>query len=348
MLDKPKQVAIDSARAFSNDTDMTGREQSILGEISEKTGFIPEKVIWRSSYWGTKQIGAVHYQGRYNAKTAVLKIQGAKPEISEIFMIKQFDSQNRSKLIRAPKLFTTIQWQDANQYEAIIMEHVKGKKVLQSKQIQPEGEINDFLDIYEEYKKNCIPQKPWIGKPEKISMIGQAIDLIKVSEKAYPNDPRKKVGDKKLVMQAAKKLDAFYSPIPLEFMHGHFSVEDLIYQDNEVILFSNLFWKWRYPFHDAVFGYHWFMYELAHVPGITKEKIEAQRRIWLSSLQNLSVVKESKKNQKLLYAALLERAIAGVIIDSLLVDKKSSVAAYLLEAARCQIQILLGKLSREG
>ena len=127
-----------------------------------------------------------------------------------------------------------------------------------------------------------------------------------------------------------------YHGVQLEFVHGHFSVEDLIYQGDEVVLFSNLFWKWKYPFYDTVFGYHWFMYELGNVRGITPDQIEQQRELWLSQLPDLPLVK----------AALLERAIAGLIIDNFLADKNKPIVKYLVDSTRGQIRKLMLELTQ--
>ncbi|KPJ70883.1 hypothetical protein AMJ51_00675 [Microgenomates bacterium DG_75] len=83
MKQTEKSQAVRLDRAFQAGADMSAREKEILADIVSKTNFKPKKVIWRSSYWGTKQIGAVHYQGTFKNKPAVLKIQGVKPEISE-------------------------------------------------------------------------------------------------------------------------------------------------------------------------------------------------------------------------------------------------------------------------
>ncbi|MBU3956920.1 hypothetical protein KKI19_01380 [Patescibacteria group bacterium] len=340
-----KSQAVSLNQAFIAGADMSTREKEILKNIISQTDFTPKKIIWRSSYWGTSQIGAVHYRGTFKNKPAVLKIQGVKPGVSEIYMIKQFTAQNRSKIIKPPNLLATIPWNDAKHYEALIMECVTGRKVLQSKKLQSRQNIKKFLDYYQEYRKNCLPKNPWLPKPKKIKWEEELQKAILTSKRAYPSHPFRKPTDKKLIEQAASLLEKIYEKVSLEFVHGHFSVEDLAYQDGEVVLFSNLFWKWKYPFCDAVFGYHWFMYELAHVKEIKPTLIEEQREIWLSELFNLPWVKKSPKNKRLAKAALLERAIAGLIIDSFLVDQKRSIAKYLTESTRNQVKTLLAELS---
>lgn len=338
-----KSQAVRLDKSFISGADMSAKEKEILADIISRTGFKPKKVIWRSSYWGTAQIGAVHYQGTFKGEPSVLKIQGVKPEISEIYMVEQFAAQNRSQVIRPPKLFATILWDEAKHYEALIMEHVTGKKVLQSGKLQSRKNISKFFDYYQEYRENCLPQEPWLSQPGEVDWDQNLQNLISASKKAYPNHPFREPTDERFVTKAAGLLTKIYQNVSLEFIHGHFSVEDLVYQNKEVVLFSNLFWKWKHPFYDAVFGYHWFMYELAHVKGIKPVQVEKQRKIWLSELSSLPWAKKSPKNKKLLKAALLERAIAGLIIDSFLVDPKKPIAEYLTQSTREQIE----KLSRE-
>jgi len=340
---KPTQ-AVRLDQAFQTGADMSSREKEILAQIVSQTQFKPEKVIWRSSYWGTAQIGAVHYQGTFKGQPAVLKIQGVKPEVSEILMIKEFAAQNRSKIIRPPKLYQTLSWQEAKGYEALIMESVVGKKILQSGQLQSKEKISQFFDYYQEYRKNCLPKKPWLPKPKKTDWHQNLKNLLSTSQRAYPSHPLRQPNDKKLATQAFGLLKEIYQNVPLEFIHGHFSVEDLVYQNHQVVLFANLFWKWQYPFYDAVFGYHWFMYELALVRGLKPEQIKKQRKIWLSVLFNLPGVKNSSEKQRLIKAALLERAVAGLIIDSFLIDQKRSMAEYLTQSTRNQVKNLLEEL----
>ena len=345
MKNNLKSQTVDLQKAFTNGSDMSTREKEILENVIVKTGFSPKEVIWRSSYWGTSQIGAVHYLGEFESQSAVLKIQGVKPEISEIVMIRQFAAQNRSKIIRPPKILSTLSWSDFAGYEALIMEHVTGKKVLESKKLQTKNNVQVFLKYYLEYRQNCLPKKPWLPKPEQSNWDETVDKLIATSQKAYPDHPFRQTGDFELARKAGQLLASIYSPVPLEFVCGHFSVEDLIYQGNQVVLFSNLFWKWKYPFYDAVFGYHWFMYELGNVDGITPDQVEQQRELWISVLLDLPWVKESPQNLRLAKAALLERAVAGLIIDSFLVDKNKPIAKYLTSSTRNQVKKLISELS---
>lgn len=341
MNKKSERDELNLSRAFIEGADMSEKEEKILREIVDKAGFIPGKVLWRSSYWGTNQIGAVHYQGRYGEEEAVLKIQGVKPDISEIDALENFSKQNRSKIIRPPKVKFTLPWSDQTGYEALILEYVDGEHVLSSKRLQSEENIRKFLFYYQEYRKNCLPGKPWLLKSEKPDFTKELEKLEQVSLKAYPDHPWRKLVNNDLLFQATTRLNQVYVEMGLTFLHGHFSVEDLIFQGNEVVLFSNLFWKWRYPFYDAVFGYHWFMFTLAEAAEITPEKFNEQRRLWLKSLSELSV---NEQESRLLKAALLERAISGVVVDSLLMDCSKPIALYIFQSTIDEVNRLLEEL----
>jgi len=333
--------AINTTNAFNAGADMSERENEIIEDILRTTNFKSEEIIWRSSYWGTSQIGAVHYRGKFNGKPAVLKIQGVKPDVSETDMIRHFAEQNRSKIVRSPILFQTIPWVDKKGFEALIMEYVPGPKLLESKRLQTKENIHEFYEVYKEYRINCLPLTPWLPRPKPLNYREVLEKLITTSDKAYPNDSRKKSGDIDLAKQAYEVLVKVYSERQLEFMHGHFSVEDLLRSGEQVVIFSNLFWKYRAPFFDAIFGYHWFMFELGHIDNITPDQIEKQRSLWLKEIFSLPFIVNSPENTLLIKAALLERATAGFILDSLLIDPKKTIATYLTESCRDQAKKLI-------
>lgn len=334
-----KNQAIDLITDFTNEVDITEKEKDIVEYISSVTGFVPQKNIFRGAYWGSTAIGSSHWLGSYEDIQVVLKIQGAKPQMSEADILKEFKEQNRSKIIRGPKVLKVIPWNDQRGYEALLLEYVKGEKALPSKTIQSSKVIRNFLKLYEEYKEKCIPKKPWFSKPKKMDITAQIEKLLAVSFKSYPKHPFRKPEHLQIVKEGAFILKKVYKDEDLEFVHSHFSANDLIYTEDRknIVLFSNLFWKWRFPFYDAVFGYHWFMYELSDVPGITPSEIENQRSIWFSELEKLSFFKNGDRNKRLLDAALLERAMSGIIIDSFLMDSSKEISRYLYDSTISEV-----------
>lgn len=306
-------TAINTHTDFDSVEDLLYREENILLEIKNETGFEVQKTLWKSDYYGSGKIGAINYQGKYQDKSAVLKIQGAKPQISEIKMIEAFRAQNKSRIIRPPRIYWSQLWDKNKNYEAFIMEEATGKKIITESTIPTEAQIKSFFELYLEYKNNCL-QKPWLPKPQKTIFIAPEIEKTwEMSKKIKPKCRFRLESDLDLAKEAASVLEKITTKTELVFQHGHFSVNDLITKGNSVIIFSNLFWKWKNPFYDAVFAYHWFIYSLAKIDDLSLATIENQRKIWLKEIYALA---KDETDKTLISAALLERAIAGLLLDS--------------------------------
>jgi len=333
-----KSKAIETSKDFEKVKDLLPRVDKILENVKAETGFEIGELIWSSDYFGSGVVGAVTYRGKYKNKKAVLKIQGAKPAISEVEMIESFEKQNKSKLIRTPKIFWRKKWNDKSQYEAIIMEEIWGNKIVEEGKISGKENIKEFFDIYREYRDKCI-RKPWLEKEKNKEKIGEMIEEAwQLSLKIKPESPFRRGSDKELALTAASLLENIWGETEKEFMHGHLSVNDLKRQGREVIIFSNLFWKWKYPFYDAVFGYHWQIYSLHEVARISPELIEEQRNLWLEEIYKLG-------ERRLINAALLERAMAGLLLDSFAyIEETNIVAKYLVEATRAEVKRLIKEL----
>lgn len=320
-------------------SDLKNREKEVLSDASKRTGFIPEKLMDRSSWWTSKQIGAFRYIGEYKGKKAVLKIQGIKPNTSEVYMIKAFKKANKSKILRPPILYAFVPWDEEKRYEVLIMEFVEGGKIVNSP--TNEKELREFFGLYREYRKNCC-LNPWIDKPRIDLSEEVRINFAKWKQarlKLYPTPFFFHKEDEELIDQALDLLSKNYEGVEPEFQHGHFSANDLYkINDREVVVLSNLYWSWKPSFYDAVFGQHWFIYHLAEIDNINPEIVEEQRNLWFSKINSLVVTKE---DQRLLNLALLERAAAGLNLDALSIDPKNKIAKYLVETTRKQVQGLL-------
>lgn len=312
---------------FLEGSDLQDREKEVLEDALGKTGFVPKKLIDQSHWWSSKEIGAFRYEGDFEGKRAVLKIQGVKPFTSEIYMIKAFSKANKSKILRSPLLYSFLPRDDKKRYEALILEFVGGKRVVDSP--TNESELEEFFNLREEYKKNCVAN-PWIRKANESLSQEIKINFAKwrqASFKLYPTHQFRKNEDKDLIDSIVKILHEKYQGIEPEFQHGHFSAGDLYkVSKNEVVILSNLYWSWKPPFYDAIFGYHWFIYHLARLKNPTIELIEEQRDLWLSKINSLA---KTEQDKKLLNLALLERSAAGLNLDALSVNPKSPIAEYL-------------------
>jgi hypothetical protein len=328
--------AIDTSADLNTVIGLEDREKEILQLIHQKLDFKLSKNIWKSSYWGSKQIGAANYLGEYQGKKAVLKIQGAKPLMSEIDVLQKFKSQNQSHLVRTAKVYNFLRWSDDLNFEAIIMEYVDGQKIIQSHQPTTEAEIDDFLFFYQDYRQNC-RQKPWLAKPTQLPDIDAVYQkLLAHRESIYPHHPLVKASDIDLINQGIIKLKQLIKLENLEFVHGHLSAEDIFKFNDQYVIFSNLFWSWKHPYSDLVFAYHWLIYNLAESPATDRQLIEDQRQLWISKM--FQIVSDERQFK----IALLERALAGLVIDAFAyIDPKNPAASLLVESTRDQIKHLL-------
>ncbi len=332
------------AHNYLKGSDLAEREQEVLDDAIKRTGFKPDKLVGRSSWWGSTEIGAFHYAGEFEGKQAIIKIQGVKPSLSEIYMINSFAKANKSKIIRPPHLYASLPWDDQKRYEALVLEFIEGQKVVQTP--TNAAQVKRFFELYEEYRANCL-QSPWVDRPEG-TISGKIADNFtrwrETSFKIYPDHPLRKEEDKDLIDEAVTKLEKGYQGIEPEFMHGHFSEGDLYQVGDQVVVLSNLYWSWRQPLYDAIFGYHWFIYHLNTVDGITPEEVETQRSLWLDTIKALP--QTQGEGQKLLNLVLLERAAAGLNLDALSADPNKPITPYLFEATRQQIRELMASLSQ--
>ena len=341
-MSKKEQNDISSLREVGRD--LGGRWEKILNTVTSTSDFTTtgEKVR-EIQWWKTGKVGSVTVYGQYEGVPAVLKIQGTRPRTSQAEMIANFASQNKSKTVRPPQIFESIKWDDALEYEALILEEVKGSFPL-TQRPSNSIELDKYFEIYEEYKVNCI-QDPWLKRPGEYDYSKTLSSWMDAVIEQSSSDPFKDENDIKLVDKAVSILTANLNIDDLEFMHGHFQTGDLHKVGNEVILTSNLFWSYRVPFYDAVFGYHWWMLGMEHKPDLTSNDLESERDQWLNKMYNLDSVNKRKDGEKMVTFALLERAIPALMVDRYMTDQSKHSAKVIAEHTRKELNRLVNELS---
>ncbi|MFZ5437812.1 MAG: hypothetical protein ACOZAK_02065 [Patescibacteria group bacterium] len=317
---------------YFNNSNLAERVEKFLELVVKQTDFKIEKLVQQSSWWNSEKIGAILYRGTYQQQPAILKIQGVKPTTSEVVMIEAFNNQNQSKIIRPPHLYFSLPWNQELEFEAFIMEDVSREKIISLP--AKTGEIEKFFELFHEYKTNCL-KTSWLDKPS-VSLAKQtAKNLIhwqKIRSELHPHHPLKKETDQQLLEKGVKVLCDRLAEVDWQFMHGHFSTHDLHRADEQVILLSNLYWSWRQPFYDAVFGFHWYQYDLANSE-IDLQTLLTQRKNWKDYI--LAIIPQNEHDLKLLNLAFLERNLAGLNLDGLL--NKTDKSEALMELTRKEI-----------
>ena len=337
---------ISNSQQYQQTANLEARLDKILSYLKTEHGLRIDSQLSSSDYYGTGKVGAVHFIADHQGRTCVLKIQGAKPNKSEADIINHFQNQNKSQLIRPPVIHFTTGWQPSLHFEAIIMEYIQGEPVLIPGELHSVEEVASFFEVYQEYRRRCV-NRPWLSQPKRDAAAVIADKYQRLQQAASdvkPDSPYRSSQDQTIINQALAALNQFYRDVPLEFQHGHFSVHDLLkINENEIVLLSNLFWKWANPYYDAVFAYHWFIYSLASTADISAVQVKTQRKIWLDQIYQLAV---DRHQERLITAALLERAVAGLLIDAFAyIDQEAPLAEYMAVSTRRQVLELTDQLS---
>lgn len=325
-------------------SDFSIREQTALKSACSKTGFIPSDVISKSSWWGSREIGASHYVGQFRGKKAVLKLQGVKPQASEAELIARFERANKSKTLRPPYLYAHLPWDEEKQYEGLILEWVGGEKVITKPAFA--SHIALFFSLYDDYRANCLSE-PFVQKPKESLphiIMHNFSKLIETSKRLYPDHELRMPSDSALIMEAVHLLCKEYEGVALTFQHGHLSHEDLYWVEKEVVILSNLYWSWKAPFYDRVFAYHWFLYDLSDIPEMIPEIVEQQKELFMEAIDYHIFLPEDKR---LLRLAKFERAIAGLNLDALSIDPKKEITKYLVESTRKEVIDLMEEIEKK-
>lgn len=330
--------------------DLAPRWRRLLGEIIKQTGFEPktDEVYRTSTWWRSGKIGAVTVQGQIkfkgHTKPAVLKIQGTKPNISEVEQITKFQAQNNSQIIRPPLIYSHLSWDESRQFEAIVFERVEGRKIIASKPTT-QSDLSRFFQLYQEYRQNCLSQ-PWLEKPNHYSYHKQ---LTQWQEAVKPQADKNEINlseDQNLVDQAIAVLDKRLTLEQMTFQHGHISTKDLVETEKgQVIILSNLFWGWRHPGYDAVFAYHWHMLGMEYVKDLNLEMLETERDRWLKRIYSLGKEVESDIYRSQINLALLERTLAALLVDRYMLAADPS-KPFLAKNEPIIVEFLRGELRR--
>lgn len=324
--------------------DLDPRLEKILADISSKSEFRADVgSIRKIQWWKSGKVGSASISGTFNGNEVVLKIQGSRPNTSEYEMITRFGKQNESKIIRPPKIYKYLEWNEKLQYEALIYEKASENYPIRKRPAK-QVEIDKYFNLYSEYRRNC-RNMPWLHKPETFdykSRISDWMNAVRNVRIKYKSGYR---SDYNLKRKAISILEKELKISDLEFVHGHFQTGDLhILSDQEVVLTSNLFWSWRNPFYDATFGYHWWMLGMEHLENLDDTTLEEERSKWFTRLFDLEEVKEKVNGEKLLNIALLERAIPALMVDRFMTDQSKPSSIIISDGTRRELIRLINLL----
>ncbi|NMB56775.1 hypothetical protein GYA19_02450 [Candidatus Beckwithbacteria bacterium] len=312
-------------------------EKQIVDSVCRELNFVSEKTLHKSFYWKSDVFGALLILGKFGDKKAVLKIQLAKLETSEYDMIQNLAKFNQSSLIRPPKIYAHLPYKGT--YEALILEYLQGQKIVGSP--TNEEEIKEFFKYWQDYRANCCSHS-WLEKPkeslftyiQKRFLSWQKIALEQKKEKWLNYQL-----DESLIKQILAIFQKETRKMDWDFCHGHLSKNDLPLVDGKVVITSNIYWGYRWPFYDAVFAYHWYILEILNDFGFAK--VEGQEKLWLDAIYKLT---KNERDLRLLKIALLERLCGRMLIDIFMLSIEKEELKLFWEKSLADLQKLIKEL----
>ena len=312
--------------------DLSNQKQKIITFLQNiKNLKINPQTIWESRYWG-KGIGAFQIEGEFFVndfwQPVIIKIQGPKPKLSEAKIISLFEKQNQSLLIKTPKVIFYQPWKKSLGFEIIIFEKVNAYFIIKPHLPADLNQLKEFFFVYQEYRQKAL-NKSFFQKPAiKFSYLKLFTKWQKIRQEnnlSYLIDQK----NDQFLKQIASFLDKVFITVPLEFQHRHLSVYDIKKtKDNNYYLFSNLFWGWAWPLYDVVFGFMWFILGLAeYKTSVIKKQIKLWEQTIHQTVKNTPKILNKFQQKTLLYLhlAFLERYLAALNLDILMVNKKENI-----------------------
>ena len=295
--------------------DFSQRADEVLAQVTSTTGFVVEKEIFRRTIYDKNKVESLIYNGTFQGKPAVLKLQGLKPEVEEATIITEFPNFNESKRVRPPFLYAHEAWTEERGYGYMITEYVEAPKIFKMP-FATAQEMAVFAEFYQEYRNRTFPHRfPW--------MQVDTDDSIEFS--VFRVDHWRKISENKgrlTVSDYAPQLARFYPLavkhmrfIPIVFCHGHLTANDIhCLPDNLFVVHSNLFWSYRPQWYDLAFNI-WAC--LLHIrdTNYTIEQLLAYVESWIGSYHKIPVVQEDKDFERKMTIMLLERTMGSILVD---------------------------------
>ncbi len=293
--------------------DFSKREKNVLDQVITETGFKVGREIFRGFIYDRSKVGSLIYNGTYQGKPAVLKLQGLKPEIDEGKIVRHFTAQNQSKLVRVPVLYAHSPWNARHGYGYLITEYIEAPKIFEMP-FATQEQMHDFACFYQEYRTSALT-KSWL-EPETLDSLAFTVKRVDHWRRISESKGRLKLEDYAPYLMRYYPLAVKHLPtIPMVFFHGHLTAND-IYKlpESSFVVLSNLFWSYRSQWYDLAFNL-WAC--LTHIRDTHYTFKKAWQHIgkWLAVYRRIPVVKQDKDFERKIRVLLLERAIGAIMAD---------------------------------
>ncbi len=300
-------------------------EGRVVAEILKATGFRVEKEIFRGRYYhkGRTLTGSILYKGIYKGMPAVLKVQGLRLAESEDKIIRTFESQNKSKIVHAPKQYLVREWEKGREYGFSIIEYVDAPTICSRPFATPE-QMKDFARFYQEYRTKAVT-KPWIEPSSSVyvserekredalsSVIGKVDEWRKNAEK----EGRLSSEDYAPYLLRFYPLAAKYVPgMDVKFMHRELTAQHIFkLRDGSYRIFSNLLWGYRLEWADLSYVIWRSILDIAGKE-CSFDRLLRYVQAWLRVYDTIPATRKDKDFDKKIRFLILERTIGIIMGD---------------------------------
>ncbi|MDP1833546.1 MAG: hypothetical protein Q8L11_01270 [Candidatus Moranbacteria bacterium] len=294
--------------------DFADQGKRALAEIIAKTGFQPEKEIFRGQIYDDDKVASLVYKGVWRDGPAVLKIQGLRPEIDEIRMIGAFNGQNGSSAIRLPEFYGGSKWDERAGYGYLLLEYIDAPRIYQTP-FANRKQTDDFCAFYQEYKTKCLSEPFFSKEPNERSSLVFTAQRVShwariAQAKGHLTEGRvENVG--RFLSLAGRHLPS----IGMEFMHGHLTSEDIFkLPGNKYVLMSNLFWSYRPECYDMTF-HLWYGLKSLRDQNMTAAQIKGYLQSWFEAYKKIPSIAQDTDFERKFDMAMAERCLGALLVD---------------------------------
>ena len=291
------------------------REKQIIREISKSTGFIPGKLLYRSDVYDRKKIKDVIYEGAYKNRLSVCKVQGLQPAMDEADLIKAFTAQNRSKLVRAPKVYMQSKWNAKRGYGFFIMEKIDGGPIYNASTLTG-AQMRNFVHFYQEYATKAMRKPFMVGK--RLTPTGsRSFDQVDYWRKVCESKGRLKLEDyASCVMRYYPIFAKHAAKIPIVFGQANIWPAHVFkLRTRGWILLDYYSFRYMPRWLDlAMNTWNCWMEGITDSKASTKSLINFVER-WRRCYKSIPVVKKDKDFDHTFYTLLLNRSVGTLTAD---------------------------------
>ena len=230
-----------------------GREliQRALAEIEDQLGWCSteEKELFTGVYYDTKKVGSFIVKVRNpQGITAVLKLQLRPLPYDEGFIIRHIEGENKSTVIRLPKILVDRPWSEEAGYGFVLFEDLSQLSDLWNSIRPNEDDLVRHGVFLSEFINKLLPVTAWLSAPSVSSQekYKEAFQhFFEISQKS---------SHRHISLEEIELLrEQFFNILDkidlhdAHFTHGHLSGKDVKYDEatGEFILLANLYWSWR-------------------------------------------------------------------------------------------------------